>query len=314
MTRTIPASADVAAAAELIRQHLPETPLIASPRLGPRAWLKLESLQPTGSFKIRGALAALSRLAAGTRVVTASAGNHGLGIAHAAAVFDLEATVVCPENASPAKLAALERYPARLERHGASYDEAERRALELAAGDMRYVSAYNDPDVIAGGGTAAIEVVARLAGPLTIVCPVGGGGLISGVAVAAAARPDVQVIGVQSEAGDAMRASLAAGRIVEVEQQPTIADGLAGNIEPGSITFELVQRNVARIVLVSEREIAAAVRFCCTEHGLVAEGAAATSVAALMTGRVGALEGTVVALLTGRNIDARTLARVLETD
>jgi threonine dehydratase len=311
MTSALPTLDDVAAAAARLRPHLEPTPLLESPVLGDGVLLKLETSQPTGSFKVRGALSALGLLPAGERVIAASAGNHALGVAHAAAVFGLDATVVCPQNASPAKLTALGRYPARLVRRGQSYDEAERHALALAAQGGRYVSPYNNPDVVAGGGTLAAELLAEVEGPMTIVCPVGGGGLISGIGLVASTRPDVQVVGVESEAGDSMRASLAAGRIVPVEQRATLADGLAGNLEPGSITFELVQRCVAGIVIVSEAEIEAAIRFCCAEHGLVVEGAAVTSVAAVLNGRLGAVEGRVVALLTGRNIDLPTLARVL---
>jgi threonine dehydratase len=313
MTATLPTAGDVAATADRLRSHLTPTPLVESPALGEGVLLKLETLQPTGAFKVRGAFAALGLLPAGTRVVTASAGNHALGIAHAAAAFGLDATVVCPKNASRVKLAALGRYPARLVRHGQTYDEAEHHALGLAVDGMHYVSPYNDPDVVAGGGTVAVELLAELDGPLTIVCPVGGGGLASGVALFATTRPGVQVIGVESEAGGAMSAALAAERIVQVELRPTLADGLGGNLEPGAITFELVRRHVATMVLVSEAEIEAAIRFCCSEHGLVVEGAAAASVAAVMSGRVAMVEGRVVALLTGRNIDPATLARVLGT-
>lgn len=311
MSGALPTAADVADAADRLRPHLTPTPLVESPALGDGVLLKLESFQPTGSFKVRGALASLGRLPAGERVVTASAGNHALGVAHAAAVFGLDATVVCPENASPAKLAALGCYPVRLVRHGLSYDEAEGLALELAAEGPRYVSAYNDPDVVAGGGTVAVELLAELDGPLTIVCPIGGGGLASGVALFGTTRPGVRIVGVESEAGGAMSAALSAGRIVRVELRPTLADGLGGNLEPESITFELVRRNVAGTVLVSEEEIEAAIRFCCSEHGLVVEGAAAASVAAVMSDRLGSVEGRVVALVTGRNIDSPTLARVL---
>ena len=290
--------------------HLGPTPLLPSRALGADVLLKLETSQPTGSFKVRGAFGALTKLDRADHVVAASAGNHALGIAHAARKLGLEATVVCAETASPAKLAALEAFPVELIRHGQTYDEAERCALELAAQGMRYVSAYNDPDVVAGGGTLGVEVLEELTGSVTIVCPVGGGGLISGVALWASSRPDVRVIGVESEASPTMRASLAAGKIVAVEERPTLADGLAGNLEPGSVTFDLVREHVADVVLVTEDEIGAAMRMLHETHGLVVEGAGAAATAAVAAGKVSG-SGSVVALVTGGNIEPELFARVL---
>ena len=290
-----------------IRPYLAPTPLIESPALGPGALLKLETLQPTGSFKVRGALAALTRIGPGERVVTASAGNHALGVAWAAATLGVEATVVVAETASPAKLAALERLPVELVRHGAAYEEAERHALALVAEGRRYVSAYNDPDVIAGGGTLGLELPA---GPLTIVCPVGGGGLCAGVALWASTVPGARVLGVEAAVSQAVSAALTAGRVVPIQVGPTLADGLAGNLELGSVTVELIRAHVAEIVAVTEAELEEAIRFLAREHGLVAEGAGAAAAAALLAGRVEG-GGRAVALVTGRNIEPKTLARVL---
>jgi threonine dehydratase len=301
-----PDRSEVAAAHRRIAAHVRRTPLVESAELG--ALLKLETLQPTGSFKVRGAFAALTRLAAGTPVVTASAGNHGLGVAHAAAALGLDATVVVPETASPAKLAALGRYPARLVRHGATYDEAEQHALAL---EGRYVSPYNDPDVIAGQGTIALELAETLERPCTIVCPLGGGGLASGLGLWASGVPGMRVVAVESEGTAAMRAALDAGRIVPISLRPTIADGLGGNIESGSVTFELVRDHVDDVVVVREEEIEAAIRHLAERHGLVVEGAGAVAVAALLAGKVDARGGRPVALVTGRNIAAETLARLL---
>lgn len=306
-----PSPEDVLDAAERLSDFLSPTPLLESPALGRGALLKLETVQPTGSFKIRGALAALTLLGPDERVVTASAGNHALGVAHAAALLGLEATVVCAETAAPAKLAALERYPARLVRHGRGYDEAEAHALELAAEGLAYVSPYNDRHVIAGQGTIAVELMRELSDPTTIVCPLGGGGLAAGVALVAATRPPVRIVAVECEASAPVLASLAAGEIVPVEVGPTIADGLAGNLEPGSVTFDLIRRDVTEVVIVSETEIETAIRFLASEHGLVVEGAGAVAVAALLAGRVGPSPGPTVALVTGGNIDRSTLACVL---
>jgi threonine dehydratase len=291
-----PTGGDVDAALERVRPHLPPTPVVESDGFA----LKLESLQPTGSFKVRGAVSALAALDHPEPVVTASAGNHGLAVAWAAQRLGFDATIVVAETASPAKIAGIRRFPATLVVHGADYDEAERHALSLPG---RYVSPYNDADVIAGAGTTALE----LTGFETIVVPIGGGGLVSGIALAANAR----VVGVVPEAFPAMRAALDAGRIVQIEGEATIADGLHGNIEPGSVTFELVRDLVEDVVTVSEAAIEDAMRFLATEHGLVAEGAGAAGIAALRSGATAA-RGRTVAIVTGRNIAAARFAEVLD--
>jgi threonine dehydratase len=303
-----PSRAEIERAAVRIGTHLRATPLIESPQL--EAFLKLETLQPTGSFKVRGAVAALSCLGPPRRVVAASAGNHGLGVAWASEILGIESTVVVPTTASPAKLEALERFPARLVRYGSSYDEAEARALELCAAGSRYVSPYNDREVIAGAGSVALELFAQAEGPLTIVCPVGGGGLCAGVSLAAAGRAGTRVIGVEAEASRAVSTALAAGSIRPIVVGTTLADGLAGNLEPDSVTVELIRAHTHSVISVSEGEISGAIRFLLTEHGVVAEGAGAAATAAVLAGRV-AESATVVALVTGRNIDGRDLAAIL---
>jgi threonine dehydratase len=310
-TGLLPTLEDVQAAQRRLRPFLAPTPLVPSPALGPDVLLKLETEQPTGSFKVRGALAALTALPPGERVVAASAGNHALGIAWAAERLGLDATVVCAETASPAKIAALRQLPAELVLHGTSYDDAERHALRLADSGMRFVSAYNDPDVVAGAGTLMLELLAEVDGGFTAVTPVGGGGLVSGVGLAATARSRIRVVGVEAEASRALSASVAAGHVVEVDVASTLADGLAGNLEAGSITVELARRHVAAFTAVSEEELAEAVRFLHAEHGLVAEGAGAAGVAAVLAGRVEAQEGQLVCLVTGRNITVESLAAVL---
>ncbi len=306
-----PSRADVHEAWRRIVRYLGPSPLVPSPALAESALLKLETLQPTGSFKVRGALSALSLLPPGSPVVCASAGNHGLGVAHAASLLRLQACVVCPRHASPAKVEALRRLQARLVLRGETYDEAEAYALAMAAREgARYVSPYNDTHVIAGQGTLGLELVRQVRPPFTVLCPIGGGGLAAGVALAVSAVPGVRVVGVEGEASPAMRASLDAGRIVSVPVRPTLADGLGGNLEPGSVTFALCRRYLADVVVVAEEEIEEAVRFLVRAHGLVAEGAGAAAVAALLSGRVRPQERT-VALVTGRNIDPQTLARLL---
>jgi threonine dehydratase len=276
-----PTRADVLAAAERIGPYLPPSPLIAG--------LKLETLQPTGSFKVRGALNAL--LLSDEPVVTASAGNFGLGIAWAAQQLGRQATVVVAETASPAKVEALRRFDVELILHGADFDAAERHALSLPG---RYVSPYNDTHVIAGAGTIALELPAEVE---TIVVPVGGGGLASGIRLAT----DARVVGVVPAAFPAMRVALEHGRVVEIEGQTTVADALHGNIEPGSVTVELLRG--IEVVEVTEEQIEEAMRRLARDHGLVTEGAGATALAA-------GIEG--VAIVTGRNVTRETFAAVLE--
>jgi threonine dehydratase len=288
-----PGVEDVYAAHARIRERLAPTPLVD----GDGFALKLESLQPTGSFKVRGALAALTALPPGTHVVTASAGNHGLAVAWAASELGLDATIVVAQTASPAKVEAIRRFPATLVLHGADYDAAEEHALSL---EGRYVSPYNDREVIAGQGTVALE----LEDAATIVVPIGGGGLAAGIGIASRAR----LIGVVPEASPAMQHAVRG--IAHVDVRPTLADGLGGNIEQGSVTIELCARRLDEIVAVSEDELTEAMRFLAREHGLVAEGAGAAATAALLAGRVEP-RGRTVALVTGRNVTAATLAEVL---
>ena len=278
---------------------------------GPRLSLKLEGLQPTGSFKVRGALAALEALDPPRPVITASAGNHALGIAFAAARLGRPAVVVTSTTASPAKIAAIRRFGVELIQAGTSYDEAEAHALERAARDgLHYVSPYNDPHVIAGQASIGAELAVQLPGPLTVVCAVGGGGLASGLGLWASTRGDVRVIGVEAAASPAVSAAVQAGRPVPVEVTDTLADGMAGNLEPGSVTVGLVARYVDALVTVSEDEIRAAIRYLVTERGVVAEGAGAAPVAAVLAGTVPDGAGT-VAVVSGRNIAAPVLAAVL---
>jgi threonine dehydratase len=305
-----PTAEDLDAAAAAVAARLPPTPVVPAPALGDDVFLKLETLQPTGSFKVRGALAALARVG-DAPVVAASAGNHGLGVAWAAAALGLPATVVVPETASPAKLAALQALPVALEQRGADYDEAEAYALALAERGATFVSAYNDTGTIAGQSTIGRELDEQLPGPVTVVCPIGGGGLASGLGLWAAGRAGARVVGVEAERSPAFTTALAAGAITPIEPGETLADGLGGNVEPGSVTFELVRDHVAVLATVSEAEIADALRLLARAHGLVAEGAAAVAVAGVITGRVARGDGPVVVILTGRNIALPRLVAVL---
>jgi threonine dehydratase len=304
--------AAIQAAAERIRPFVVRTPLERSAALsaacGVDVFLKFECFQATGSFKLRGALNALLQMAAYPAVITASAGNHGLGVARAAALLGMKATVVVPETASPAKIEALRSSGAELVLHGQTYDAAERFGRDLAArrGEP-FVSPYNDAAVIAGGGTVALEILTDLPTARTLVVPAGGGGLISGVGIAAHGfDPEVAVIGVQSVASPALHAARASGAAVTVEIQPSLADGLAGNVEADSITLDLLRKHVKDIVLVTEAEIAGAMRWLLEHERVVVEGSAAVGVAALLK-RPESLESPVTAILTGRNVAASVL-------
>jgi threonine dehydratase len=306
-----PAPGQVRAAEAVVRRFLAPTPVVEARALG--AWLKLETLQPTGAFKVRGALAALAAAPAGRALVSASAGNHALGLAHASALLGRDVTVVVPATASPAKLARLRALPIDLVVHGDGYDAAERRALELASEGALYVSPYNDPDVIAGQRTLAVELGDQLEGPLTVVCPVGGGGLLAGVALWAAERPDVRVVGVEAAVSRVFSTAVATGRVEEAPLEPMLADGIAGGVEPGSVTLAIAREHVEGFVAVEEHELRAALRLLALDEGLVVEGAGAIAAAAVLAGRVrderpGA---RIVAVATGRNITREALLAVL---
>lgn len=292
----VPGPRDLDAAWDAVSGVLAPTPVVAS-EIAPGALLKLETLQPTGAFKVRGALAALAALPAGEAAVTASAGNHGLGMGYAAARSGADVTVVVSTRASQAKVERIARFPVRLVRHGVTYDEAEAHALTLPG---VFVSPYNDPAVIAGQGTIGRELDAQASGPLTVIAPVGGGGLAAGLSLWARERGDVRIVGVESAVSRGVSASVAAGRVVEVPVGETFADGLPGNLEPGCVTPDVL-RGHAELTAVTDAEIAAAVRWLFGEHGVVAEGAGAAGVAALLAGRV-RVTGCPVVVVSGRNI------------
>lgn len=311
--------ADIFQARQRLRPYVWETPLIRSYALseasGADVYLKLENVQLTGSFKLRGAINALSVLARsspGRNVLTVSAGNHGRAVALAAEIFDLAATIIVPRSAPRTKIEAIARHRVRLIIRGENYDDAERHARELAAtSDTVFISPYNDRDVICGQGTVAIEMLEAVPSLDVILVPVGGGGLLAGVALAAKSlNPKIAVYGVQSENSPAMYESLRAGCIVRIVEKETLADGLAGNIEPGSITFPLVERYADGVILVSEQAIAGAIRFLLERDHLVVEGAGAVAVAALLSRAFERPGARIGVILSGSNIDLDQLLRV----
>jgi threonine dehydratase len=298
------------------------TPLIRSPWLsdatGADVWLKLDFLQPTGSFKIRGAWNALATLRArdpdARAVTTASAGNHGLALATAAAALGFTTRVHIPRTAPAAKRDALARAGATVI-DADTYDDAEANVREeAAAGGVTFISAYSHSDVIAGAGTIAIEMLEDQPALDLIVVPVGGGGLISGIALAARAHASpVEIVGAEAAASPVFTAALAAGRPVTVDVHDTLADGLAGNMEPDSQTFGLVRDHVSRVMPVDEPAIARAMRDLIHRERLVVEGASAVAIAALLALGDDVRGRRVGVVLSGRNVDPRTIARVLDT-
>jgi len=309
---------DITQARERIDSVARRTPLERSrwlsAELGREVFLKLECLQTTGSFKLRGAMSKLSALNEDERargVLTVSAGNHGLAVAHCSEVLGLETTVVVPESASRAKVSSIGRYPVTLIERGASYDDAERAARELEReSGATFVSPYNDREVIAGQGTIGIEILEDLRDIDAVVVPVGGGGLLAGLAIAVKAlNPRVKVYGAEPLTSPTMTAALEAGRIVEIEEQPTIADGCAGNIEPGSITFPIIQRLVDGVILVTEEAIRNAIARVANEDHLMVEGSAAVSVAASMDNVLDRM--SIAAIVSGRNMSLDLFAEVI---
>jgi threonine dehydratase len=318
--RSEPTLADVEAAARRIRGIVARTPFVRSDWLSDLAqadvWLKLESVQATGSFKLRGAANAIALIAAERprvrRIMTASAGNHGRGVAFAARRAGLGARVYVPASAPAVKRSAMVRLGAEVV-ETASYDEAEARArAEGAREDTAFVSAYSHHDIIAGAGTIALEMFEDVPGLEVLITPLGGGGLLSGTAIVARSRaPSALVIGAEAEASPVFTTSLAAGRVTAVNVERTLADGLAGNMEPDSQTFDIVRRLADRVVLVSEPFFERAMRELIQREQLVAEGAGAAGVAAILQGAVDVKGRRVGVVLSGRNVDADVIARVL---
>ncbi|MGI8715107.1 MAG: threonine ammonia-lyase [Solirubrobacteraceae bacterium] len=303
-----------AAGAEVIR----ETPVLSTRTLAERTGmavaLKAENLQRTGSFKLRGALAKIASLGAACEagVVCGSAGNHAQAVAYAARARGISCEVFMPHGAAIAKLEAASALSAQVRLVGTTVDDAVAAARERGEeAGMAFVHPFDDPEVVAGQGGLGLELLAQVPDMARVVVPVGGGGLISGVAIAIkSARPDVRVVGVQVEACAPVAASLQAGEPVAVASALTIADGIAVK-RPGQLTLALIDRWVDEMVLVSEDEVAEAMVFLLERAKLVVEGAGAVAVAALLAGRVtGDPGGTTVAVLSGGNVDPGLLAQV----
>ncbi len=311
---------DVLAAQKRIAPHIYRTPLresfLLSQRVGARVFLKLENWQITGSFKPRGALYKMALLTDAERargVTTASAGNHALGVAHAARAFNIApATIFLPRTAPRAKVEKLREYPVEIHVVGQSYADAHHAAEGYArASGATFIHAYDDPLTVAGQGTIALEILEDLPDVDAMLIPVGGGGMIAGMAIAAKAiAPSMKIVGVQPAASPALRDSLRDGRCYEEYAAAlTICDGLAGGI--GKICFDVAQRFVDDVVVVEEREVFDAVRALMETQQLIVEGSGAVGIAALLTGKA-KLDGQRVAVVvSGGNVDLELLRQIL---
>jgi len=314
----MPRPEDVRRAAERLRGQVVRTPVLESPWLsaetGGRIYLKVESLQRTGAFKFRGALNALGALDAADRrqgVLTASSGNHGLGLALAGRLLGVKVTVVVPHRAPEIKVERLERLGAEVRRHGEVYDEACAFAAELAQRDGRgFIPSFDHPDIVAGQGTVGTELLEDVPGAELWICPVGGGGLLSGLALAAGSEGP-RVVGVQVRGADAMRASLAAGRRVRNARVDTLADGIAVAM-PGELTFAICADRSLSVVTVEDSDLVYAAGGLLVEERLVVEAAGAAGVAALRAGAIAASGRKAVVVITGGNAPPAFIARALE--
>jgi threonine dehydratase len=321
--RRMPTMEDIVNAQELLSGTVRKTPLQTSRTfsglVGTNLFLKLECLQVTGSFKVRGAFVKISRLSdkqAGYGVIAASAGNHAQGVAYAAAIKKIPCTIVMPQNASPAKVAATRSYGAKVVRRGANYDDAWEATQEIAKTEGKtIIHAFDDPDVIAGQGTIGLELLEDLPDVDRIYLPVGGGGLAAGVAIAVKSRkPNVKIIGVESKAFPAMKESVAKGSLQCTKRGYSIADGIAVK-QPGELTHEIVSKHLDDIVLVDDTSIVKTMFLMMERAKLVAEPAGAASLAYLLSSNGVHVEGSrkdkVATILSGGNVDMYLLGQVV---
>ena len=305
-------------AAFVLKDIIRKTDVIAAPELNPDAEiiLKTENLQVTGSFKVRGAAYKISQLSDEEKargVIACSAGNHAQGVALAATKAGAKSLICLPDNAPISKIEATKKYGADVCLVPGVYDDAYNKALELRDSEgYTFVHPFNDEDVIAGQGTIGLEILEQVPDVDAVIVPVGGGGLISGVAYAIKAlNPNVKVYGVQASGAPSMVKSVKEGKIKKLASVTTIADGIAVK-EPGDLTFDLVSQYVDELVTVTDDEVAAAILALVEQQKLCAEGAGAVSVAAAMFNKVPVAGKKVVCLVSGGNIDVTILSRVID--
>ena len=319
MSEEVVSFQNILEASRKIRNFVTRTPtyhsVAFSQRTGAEVYLKLECFQPVGAFKIRGAvnkIGSLPQLELKRGLVTASSGNHGLSVAYAAKIYGTKAVVVVPQNAVKEKVEAIESHGAEVVKYGKDYEEAYSKALEIQKKTkMTLVHPFNEPFVIAGQGTIGLELLEDIPDLDTIIVPVGGGGLISGIAVAAKTlKPDMKVIGVQAEGAPAVYRSWKAGKIVEIDSVKTVADGLVAR-KPLDLTFRIMKRYVDDILLVTDREIGEAVLALLREAHILAEPSGATSLAALLFKYHPKPEEKVAVIISGANISIGYLTSLL---
>lgn len=279
-------------------------------------YLKLENLQKTGSFKIRGAFHKIATLTVEERqrgVIAASAGNHAQGVAFGAANAGIPCIIVMPEAAPLSKVSATAGYGAQVILHGKNYDEAYAKAREIQQErGMTFVHAFDDSNVIAGQGTIALEVIEQLPDVDVLVTPVGGGGLVAGVALAAKLiKPDIQIVGVEAAGAACMKAAIEQNEITTLDKVATIADGICVR-RAGNLTFELTREYVDHIVTVEEEEIARAMLLSLERNKMVVEGAGATGLAAVLYDKLPYKNKNVAVLISGGNVDVNFLSRIIE--
>lgn len=313
---------DIFRAQQTIDSLIRRTPLIESDalaeRLGTSIYLKLETLQKTGTFKARGAANKILNLGDDERargVITVSTGNHGRAVAYVARQLGIPAVVCISERVPENKIDALRRLGPELVIHGHGQDDAARRAEELRRErGLAMIHPFDDPYIIAGQGTIGLELLQAQPEIDTVLVPLSGGGLISGVALALkSAAPGIRVIGISMERSPVMYHSLRAGRPVELPEEDTLADSLLGGIGlDNAYTFQMVQQYVDHVILVSEEEIAAAMTFALREHHLITEGAGAVGIAALLSGKAHALGQQVALVVSGGNVSLPVLLEVAE--
>lgn len=308
---------DSASVRDAVEQFTDMTPVMSRQVAGMHVWLKCENLQRTGSFKVRGAAAALGALARDVKargVVACSSGNHGRAVAYVAKSMGVPATICVPQWIDPQKLTAIKLNEAQVVADGKTYDESEAEAIRLAQErSLAFVGPFDDLNVIAGQGTLGLELLDQIENLRTVVIPVSGGGLAAGVAHALKSRKaDIEVVGVSASSARVMLASLQVGRPVTLPETETLATALAGGIgQQNRYTLQAVQSLVDRHVEVSEEEIADAIRFAAGELKLVIEGGGAVGLAALLARKLGTLEQPCCIVLSGGNIDPKALASVL---
>jgi threonine dehydratase len=318
--RRIPTFEDILRAQEVLSGTIRKTPLQTSRTFsdltGTNLFLKLECLQVTGSFKARGAFVKISSLSdkrAGHGVIAASAGNHAQGVAYAAALKNIPCTIVMPQNASPAKVAATRSYGAKVVRRGGDYDDAWAAAQEIAKTDnTTIVHAFDDPEIIAGQGTIGLELLEDLPDVDRVYLPIGGGGLAAGIAIAIKSRkPNIKIIGVESNAFPAMKESVAKGSIQPTKRGYSIADGIAVK-KPGELTHKIISNYLDDIVLIDDVSIVKTMFLLMERAKLVVEPAGAASLAYLLSnGGPISSKDKVVAILSGGNVDMYLLGQVV---